>query len=263
MHARYAALRDRLDHSQFAQPLHLDSRENSGTLKGDVYAIVDHRFDTVHAALTGPDAWCDILILHLNVKYCRASANDATDKLTTYVGTKRAQSLQSAHRVELTHRVTVASADYLHVQLAAAAGPFGTRDYRIALEAVPIDARRTFVHLSYSYAHGAMAALAMQSYLATVGRDKVGFTVVDRRADGQPVLVGDVRGALERNTMRYFLAIDAHLGAMNVPAQQRMDKQLRDWFAATERYSHQLREVPQNEYLAMKIGELRRQQETH
>ena len=260
LHARYEALRDRLDHSPFQRPLHLDSRQKPGALAGDVYAVVDHSFASVDAAVTGPQAWCDILIVHLNVKYCRASSNDATAKLTTYVGTKRVQSLESAHRVDFTYRVVAASADYINVQLAAAAGPLGTRDYRIVLQAVPVNAGHTFIHLSYSYGYGHVASLAMQSYLATIASDKVGFTVVDRRTGGAPLLVGDVRGAVERNTMRYFLAIDAHLGAATVPPRDRVEKRLRDWFAATERYPLQLRELPQNEYLAMKLSELRRQE---
>jgi len=42
-----------------------------------------------------------------------------------------------------------------------------------------------------------------------VGSDKVGFSIVGQGADGQPTLVGGVRGMLERNTMRYYLAVDA------------------------------------------------------
>ncbi len=33
--------------------------------------------------------------------------------------------------------------------------------------------------------------------------------------------------------MRYYLAIDSYLGALSLPPQARIDKSLRDWFAAT------------------------------
>ena len=57
----------------------------------------------------------------------------------------------------------------------------------------------------------------MQSYLATAGSSKVGFSVVDRKADGTPVHIRNLRGVIERNTMRYYLAIEAFLGAHAAP----------------------------------------------
>jgi hypothetical protein len=102
--------------------------------------------------------------------------------------------------------------------------------------------------------------LAMRAYLSTIGRDKVGFTVVGRESDNQPRLIGGMRGLVERNTMRYYLAIEAYLGALSAPPTARVEKRLRDWFAATEAYPRQLHEIEQNEYLAMKRKEYSRQQ---
>ena len=127
-------------------------------------------------------------------------------------------------------------------------------------EAIPLQRDQTFVHLTYSYTFGMMAKLAMQAYLSTVGSDKVGFTVLNKTADGKAVHVRGVRGVLERNTMRYYLAIDAYLGAFATPPAQQLEKRLRDWFALTERYPLQLHELEQKEYLAMKQSEIRRQQ---
>jgi hypothetical protein len=62
------------------------------------------------------------------------------------------------------------------VRLAAPTGPAGTKDYRIVFEATPLDERRTLVHMGYGYGYGTMSSLVMQSYLATSGKDKVGFT---------------------------------------------------------------------------------------
>ena len=128
------------------------------------------------------------------------------------------------------------------------------------LEAIPLKDGGTFIHLSYSYAYGFTAKLAMQAYLKTVGSDKVGFTVIKKLPDGKPLHVSGIRGALERNTMRYFLAISAYLGALSAPPQQQLEKRLRDWFASTERYPLQLHELEQSEYLDMKRKEYKRQQ---
>jgi hypothetical protein len=99
----------------------------------------------------------------------------------------------------------------------------------------------------------------MRLYLGTAGADKVGFTVVGKQPDGAPKYVGGMRGVAERNTMRYYLAIESHLGALSSPPQARIEKSLRDWFAATQRYPRQLREMEQAEYLSMKRREYQRQ----
>lgn len=258
LRAKYVALRDQLADNPFHRPLALDSRQGSGNLQGNVYALVEHPIAAVGAAVKGAPQWCEILILHMNVKHCSVGAGTEGDTLTTYIGRKHSQALTSAHRVVFKYGVAADAPDYLEIRLNADAGPLGTSDYRIVLEAVPLDSHRTFVHLSYAYKYGAAAALAMRTYFNTTGADKIGFTIVDRRSDGQPVHVGDLRGALERNTMRYFLAIDACLNTSSGTAEAQFERRLRNWFAATERFPLQLRELEQGEYLEMKRGEYRR-----
>jgi hypothetical protein len=55
--------------------------------------------------------------------------------------------------------------------------------------------------------------------------------------------------------MRYYVAIDAFLGALSVPPNARLEKSLQDWFDGIERYPRQLHELGQNEYLDMKRKE--------
>jgi hypothetical protein len=100
----------------------------------------------------------------------------------------------------------------------------------------------------------------MKMYLATTGSDKVGFTVIGDPNDPQPEFIGGVRGAIERNTMRYYLAIDAYLGALATPADRRFEQSLERWFSATELYPRQLREIDREAYFAMKRSEYQRQQ---
>jgi hypothetical protein len=115
------------------------------------------------------------------------------------------------------------------------------------------------VRLSYAYSHGVLASAAMRAYLGTLGRDKVGFTVTGRDSDGQPRHVGGMRGLVERNTMRYYLAIEAFLGSRSAAPGARTEKSLRDWFAAIEAYPRQLHEMERADYLAMKRREYSRQ----
>jgi hypothetical protein len=258
--ARHAALREQLASNQFQRPLYLESSQISGSLKGDIYALVEQPYAVAGPALQGMDHWCDILILHLNVKSCRVSSLKAGDTLSLNIGRKYDQPLADTYQVDFLYQVVAATPDYLQVALNAEKGPLGTSQYRIMLEVVALDARRSFLHMSYSYAYGISARVAMQGYLATIGRNKVGFSIVGRKAGGQPVHMGSVRGVVERNTMRYYLAIEAYLGALSVPAPARLERRLNDWYAGIERYPLQLHELERGEYLAMKRKEFQRQQ---
>ena len=75
-------------------------------------------------------------------------------------------------------------------------------DYRIDVEAVPLGAGRTFLHMRYAYGFGGVGRFAMQAYLATAGASKVGFT-----ADG-------VRGAVRPRVRRR-----AHRRAVQPPTE--------------------------------------------
>ena len=259
LRAKYAALRQGLATSGFGRPLVLESRQASGALEGDLYAVVDFPLGTIGGELKSAGRWCDVLILHLNVKYCRASVSDGAPVLTMYVATRWDQPLSSAHHVHYRLRVLVETADYLRIQLAAETGPFGTKDFRIMLEAIPLEGGQSFIRMTYAYAFGALARIATETYLATAGRGKVGFTVLERHASGAPVYVGGMRGLVERNSMRYFLAVESYLGALSARPQEQLDKRLRDWFTATERYPRQLRELDEAQYLTMKHQEYQRQ----
>ena len=260
LHAKYTELSGKLEDNQFQKPLYLESSEASGELKGNIYALLRHPFPTVQSALKEPAHWCDILILQTNTKYCRASAEGAGTVLKVNIGRKSDQPIAQSYRVEFAYRVIEVGSDHLAVVLNAEKGPFGTRNYRILLEAVPLKNAQTFLHLAYSYAYGTAAKLAIHAYLGTAGRKKVGFTVTGRRNDGQVVYVDGLRGLVERNTMRYYLAIEAYLGALSVVPSAQLEKRLMDWYASVERYPRQLHEIEQNDYLEMKHREYSRQQ---
>ncbi len=260
LRAKYTELGEQLTNNQFKRPLYLDSTESSSHLKGDIYALVDYPFYTVNTALNGPAHWCDVLILHLNTKYCRASTTSAGTVLKVSVGKKHDQPLDDAYPVEFSYHVVAATPKYFAVQLKAATGPMGTSDYRIMLEAVSLEDGKTFLHMTYSYAYSFTGRVAMQGYLATVGSGKVGFTNVGKQPNGQPNYIGGMRGVVERNTMRYYLAIDAYLNAMSAPASEQLEKRLQNWFESTERYARQLHEVDRASYMTMKRMEYQRQQ---
>ena len=260
LRVKYGELREQLLHNNYHRSMHVDSVELGDVLKGDVYAVLDHPFPTVAEALKDPADWCEILLLPFNTKYCRAAGGSEGATLQVRIGRKYDQPVEQAYRIDFAWRPVAATSQYFESRLNAPQGPLGTKDYHITVAAMPLDAGRTFLHLSYSYGFGFAGRVAMQGYLATAGANKVGFTLTGRDSSGQPIYIGGMRGAIERNAMRYYLAIDAHLAARRAPPEQQLEKRLQTWFDATERYSRQLHEMDRATYVAMKRGEYERQQ---
>jgi hypothetical protein len=251
LRARHAALKDQLANSGFGRPLHVESTIAGSAHKGEIFAVIERPFSAVVPALGRPAQWCEVVTLQVNVKRCEAS----DDEMSASITRRARDSVESAHRVDFRFDRVGATADYFHVVLNAPSGPVGTRDYAIKLEAAALDERRTFVHLSYAYTLGTMARWAMDAYLSGAGRDKVGFSVVEKQTDGQPVYVDGARGVIERSAMRYFLAVEAYLDTLGETPARRLDARLRRWYAAISRYP-QLREpVGPDEYVEMKRRE--------
>jgi hypothetical protein len=250
---KYESLGEALKTSPFQRPLVIESVEAGNTLKGDVYAIVEHPYTAVSTALTNPARWCEILMLHVNTKQCLGGSGGA---LQMRVGSKNSDTAEQAHPIAFSFGVAASTPEYFAVRLTAPTGPVGTRDYRIIVEATPLDEGKTFLHLTYSYAYGGLGKIAMQAYLSSSGADKIGFT---RTASGG--YIGGMRGVVERNAMRYYLAIDAYLATASLPASQRTDRRLRQFFAGTEQYRRQLYDdLNESQYVAMKQKELQLQQ---
>lgn len=248
--ARHAALAPQLADNAFGKPLVLQSQEGKRQVGGDVYAVVDYPFATVKQSFASASAWCEVLILHLNTKQCRAGADNA---LSVRVGRKGADA-NDAFALDFSYRLRASTPDFLSAQVSAPSGPLGSHDYRIELEAVPLGANRSFIRLHYSYGFGAAAKLATRGYLATSGSGKVGFT---RSGKGY---VRGLRGAIERNTMRYYLAVESYLASLAQPPGRQFLARIERWFDATERYRAQLHEMERADYLAMKQREYARQQ---
>ena len=247
--AMHEQLSAQLAHNAFGRPLVLQSQEGERQVGGDVYAVVNHPFPTVQRAFTNARTWCEVLILHLNTKLCQAGG----DGLAVRVGRKNGD-VEDAYALQFGFKLLASRPDFISAQVSAPSGPLGSRDYRIELQAVPLGPGRSFLRLHYSYGFGAAARLATLGYLATGGSGKVGFT-----RSGKTYVRG-MRGAIERNTMRYYLAIESYLGSLSQPPGRQFISRIETWFDATEQYRRQLHEIERADYLAMKQREYLRQQ---
>ena len=257
--ALHATLAPRLERNQFGRPLVLESLETSSRVSGDIYAEVDTPFEIVRNAFATPRTWCDVLILHVNTKYCHAGGGADANRLAVRIGKKGPQNIEDAFALQFAFRQDANRADYMAALLTAPTGPLGTKDYQFELQAVPLDGGKSFLRLHYSYAFGGMARVATQGYLATGGRGKVGFTRVPMGA-GKFNYIDGMRGVAERNTMRYYLAVESYLGSLALPPGRQFSNRIERWFDATERYRAQLHEMDRADYLSMKRSEYARQQ---
>lgn len=252
--AQRAGMAARMAASPFGRPLVVDSVEDGERIGGTIRAELAHPFAPLAARLRAPAEWCAIVVLHLNVKACAHERTADGDVVAVRSGRKEYGA--ATHEIRYRFHVAAAAADFVRIVLVAPTGPLATRDYELTLEAAPVG-DRTFVVLAYGFRPSAGSRMATAAYLATAGRGKPGFTVVGRDAAGGPVWIGGVRGIVERNAMRNFLALDAWAASLAAPAAGRFDRSVERMAALTDAYATQLAEMPAAEYVAIKRREWR------
>ncbi|MDW7645215.1 MAG: hypothetical protein SCI25_09235 [Desulfuromonadales bacterium] len=249
-----------LSHNSFGLPLVLESVAQKGRVKVDVYGSFDFDFESIAEALQDQSNWCDILSLTPNVKACTYQGEQDDWRLTLYLGRKRYQAPQETYPFVYRARKIVRRQGYLDIELWADTGPFGTRDHRIGLAAMPLNGNRTFVHVKGAYRSSAVLRLAEKIYFATLGAGKVGFTVIGTNGSGDPIHIGGPRGAIERNAMRTYLAIQAFMSARHYPAAGVFPIRASTWYDLSDRYRLQLFELEKEDYLVIKSNERKSQE---
>ncbi len=246
--------------NRFGRALWLRSEAVDGKAAGTIEGVLDFPFALASAQLSQPARWCDILILHFNVKSCVVVQRSEETVLEVGIGRKYDQAVGKVYRVGFVFQLLQDSEDLLHVRLVAADGPLSTRNYRIVVLASPQTDGKFVVNLSYAYDYGVVGKLAMEAYLGTLGRNKVGFTIEGEDSDGEPIYIGGMRGAVERNAMRYCLAVESFMRSLSWPQHQQVEARLHDWYSSSQVFSRQLYEMDRDAYLAMKRKEIARQQ---
>lgn len=257
MKATYERLKPELEQNIYHKPIWLSSSEGQNTVSGEVYGRLDYPFSSVRKNLRDPVGWCEILFLHLNVKYCEV-IDDQTIEI--YAGTKKPQSLEAATRMQYRFSKLDDNENYMKVAMSAKKGPYGISRSVITMQAIPLNAKQSFIQVDYGYRYGTAASLAMKAYLATAGKNKTGISITGKKADGTPEYASGMRGIIERNALRYYLAINAYLDSLSLPPVQQLEHRLSAWFDATTHYP-QLHELGKTDYLEMKKEEYRRMKE--
>jgi len=240
--------------SFFRLPFDIHSSEIDNRLSADVYSLIKRPFDNVATALTDPSSWCEFMPLNLNIKSCTSQQQAGKTSLAFYAGRKYYQAPEAAYQLNYGYKVVALENNYLKVVLDAEQGPFGTRDYRIIVEATPVESA-TFVRIHSSYQTSFSSRLGTRAYLATLGQSKIGFSLESNTAIGKPTYIKGIRGIIERNVMRYYLALKAFLDTAHLSSGERFEARINAWFDLTENYASQLHELERGEYLQAKRQE--------
>jgi hypothetical protein len=260
--SKYQELKHELTQSIFGEPILLNSETGDNYVKGEVYALLETPFKALNETLSQPAQWCDLAILHQNIKTCVYGKNETgINQLQFYVGRKHYQEPLDAYPLAYRFEQLSNNNHHLNIKLTAPSGPLGTSNYLISLEAVPIDEQHSFIHFQYRYEFGFLADLAMSTYLATLGRKKVGFTVIGTYVNGEHIYIKGLHGVIERNVMRYIFAIQSVLDARKSPEEFRQKERLVSWYAHISKHPKQLVGLTRKEYLYDKEREIKNQEE--
>ncbi len=257
-----AALYDKLQQNQltsvFGEPVFVSSSIQGDRYAADAYGLVGHAFSDVTKELSVAANWCQFVLLHFNIKACTQDSQAKQQSLQFYAGRKFYEPPEKAYKLQYQFKVISNRQDYLRIVLSADEGPIGTSDYRIALDAIPVG-NSTFLHFHSSYESSYLSRMATELYLETLGRDKVGFSIVGTKASGEPVFIDGIKGVVERNVMRYYLALKAYLDTSKLSAEKRFEARIKNWFDLTEKHALQLHELEREEYLQSKRKERQNQ----
>ena len=235
----------------------LSSSQQNDVLSAEVNSILNSPFETVVAALSNASNWCQILPLHFNIKACTYKIHENDEVLTIYSGRKIYEHPDDSYRMAYQFEIIRHDDSQLSLRLHAEHGPIGTTDYQIELDAIPV-AEGTMLHIHSSYRPSWLSSVLTSTYLATAGSDKTGFSHIEEKGKSKPVQ--GIKGIIERNVMRYQLAVDAFLKTQTLPEASRHDASLTTWFKNNNHYP-QLHEMDEVEYLEIKREEWNNQQQ--
>ena len=251
---RYQALRTELASNALGLPLRIESLEQEDLVQGQVYAFLEQPFDALQSRITAPQQWCGLALLHMNISACTSAQPPAQDWITFYSAGKSYATPERSYPLRFHFQTLQASADHVQLLLQAESGPFGTSDYRITVAAIPVP-QGSFLRMTYAFRSSGLSRMATQAYLSTLGRDKVGFTVLGRLPDGSPDYIRGMRAVIERNVVRYYFALQAYMESQDVAPAQQFAHASERWFALAERYPLQLHDLERAQYLDIKQRE--------
>ncbi len=253
----FEAFRAERDAGTLPLPFALESVNNASYSHASIrYFLEDVDFAEFRSRLDQPAEWCEFIPLHLNIKACAYLEQQNRTKLRFYAGIKGYVTPNKAHLLELSFNTQETDGVY-HVKLFAQDGPLDSSEINFIIRAIEIEQpgwQGIYLEFDVASKPGLAANLA-RLYLATIARNKIGFSVEGKTWTGKPAYVTGQRGATERNIVRYLLSIETYFDTLDLPLQDRFFQRLQSWFDATEQYHDQLYELDRQTYIDNKIRE--------
>ena len=232
------------------QPLTIRSNTSDKQLRAEIFAVHQYSFSELVNKLSVPKQWCQFITLHLNIKAC-VYRTLPHQSLSFFAGRKFYEPAEDAFELEYRFEIKTVTNNYFKLNLSAEEGPFGTQDYLIELELLKVK-NEVLIHMALSYQTSFSSRLGTSVYLKTIGADKIGFSQI-KNSDDEFEYIQGIEGIIERNVMRYYLALSTYLRS---DSRQQMTKA---WFNATELFAKQLHEVELADYLDAKQLEYQQQ----
>jgi hypothetical protein len=255
---KYHKIERELDKNTLALPFYVESSVSKNASRVDIYGIINYPFGLIKNEFLVPTDWCDIVLPHPDIRACTYEKMHDTWLLNIYHVDKFSEPLKDAYQMKFVYYVSELQPFYFDIALTADDGPSHTKDHQFELEAIPLNKGTTFIHLRYSFGYSAWGYFLMKIF----GGGKVGFSVIGTDSDGNPVYVSGLGGAVERDVVCYYLAILAYLDTLKVPAEQRFEKRVSQWYDLAALYKKQLLgKMEEEEYLTYKRQERISQQQ--
>jgi hypothetical protein len=239
-----------------ALPFFLESSESNNTAYVDIYSTMNYRFGIMKNQLLIPDNWCEIVLPHPDIRACTYKKTHDIWLLNIYSVNKFSKPLGDAYQMKFLFHINDLQSSYFDIALTASEGPFNTADHRLGFEAAPLNEDTTLIHLRYAFSYSSWGYFLMKLF----GGGKIGFSVVDTDSNGTPVYVSGPRGAAERNAVRFYLAILAYFDTFEIPAEQRFEKQINQWYDLAAPFRKQLLEMEKDKYITYKRQDQKNQQ---
>lgn len=237
-------------------PFYLESYESKNACHGDIYSTINYPFSTIKKVLMVPTNWCEIVLPHPYIRACTYKKMHDACLLDIYNVNKFSKPLEDSYQMKFLCLPSELQPFYFDIAFTGDEGPFYTRDHQFRLEAIPLTEGTTFIHFRYSYSYSSLGYYVMKIF----SRGEVGFSITGTGSDGNPVYVGGVRGSVERNVVRFYLAVQSYLDTLKSSPEQRFEKQINQWYDLAAPYKKQLLEMKKDEYLSYKRQDRRSQQ---
>ena len=245
---KYHKIEKELEKNTPALPFYIESAVSKNASHVDIYGTIKYPFGLIKNEFLVPTNWCEMVLSHPDIKACTYKKMDDSWLLNIYHVNKFSKPLADSYQMKFVYRVSELQPAYFDVALTADEGPSHTRDHQFGIEAIALENNITFIHLRYSFEYSTLGYFLMKIF----GEGKVGFSVIGSDSYGKPVYVVGLRGAVERDVVCYYLAILAYLDTLKIPAGQRFEKRISQWYDLAALYKKQLLDMEEAEYLTYK-----------